>query len=340
MFKDDTFIPTGRKFRLLRVKHYLERETDASHSITMTRLLELLDEEDESDRRTLYDDVRDLEEIGTKVKIDKSVRPPRLSVEKRTFSLSELKLMIDAIASSKYLTMRASEQLIDKLKMFCSRYEANELNRQTLLTNRAKRIDNDFHNNVSVISEAIDRKKKISFDYFRLDTHQKKQYNKKEPVISPWFTVYTDDKYYMIGFDGKKRRNYRVDRMENITILDEEQDGQEEWTQFKNELPFRTQSVFNMFGEEKEQVTLRAPEYYYHAIEDKFGGILVPRREKDKSGRVYVTVDVSVSVGDQFFAWVFGMRNKITIVAPESVKKQMREMLIDVGKGYRERGNW
>ena len=339
-FKDDAFIPTDRKFRLLRVKHILERETDANHSITMTRLLELLNEENESDRRTLYDDVRDLEALGTKVKIDKSHRPPSLSVEERTFSLSELKLMIDAIASSKYLTMQASQQLIDKLKMFCSRYEANELNRQTLLANRAKRIDNDFHNNVSVISEAIDRKKKISFDYFRLDTHQKKQYNKKEPIISPWVTVYTDDKYYMIGFDGKKRRNYRIDRMENITILDEEQDGQEEWAQFKDELPFRTQSVFNMFGEGKEWVTLRAPEYFYYTIEDKFGGPLVPRREKDKSGVVYVSVDVPVAVGDQFFAWVFGMRNKITIVGPENVKEHMREMLLDVEKGYRTRGNW
>lgn len=184
MFKDDSFIPPDRKFRLLRVKHILERETDAAHSITMTRLLELLNEENESDRRTLYEDVRDLEALGTKIKIDKSHRPPSLSVEERTFSLSELKLMIDAIASSKYLTMKASQDLIDKLKMFCSRYEASELNRQTLLTNRAKRIDNNFHNNVSIISEAIDKKKKISFMYFRMDTRQKKQYNKKESVIS------------------------------------------------------------------------------------------------------------------------------------------------------------
>ena len=166
-FKDDVFFPSDRKFRLLRVKHILERETDANHSITMTRLLELLNEESESDRRTLYDDVRDLEALGTKVKIDKSHRPPSLSVEERTFSLSELKLMIDAIASSKYLTEKASRELIDKLKMFCSRYEANELNRQTLLANRAKRIDNDFHNNVSIISEAIDSKKKISFEKYR-----------------------------------------------------------------------------------------------------------------------------------------------------------------------------
>ncbi len=186
----------------------------------MTQLLELLNEESESDRRTLYEDIRDLEEIGTKIKIDKSVRPPRLSVEKRTFSLSELKLMIDAIASSKYLTMRASEQLIDKLKMFCSRYEANELNRQTLLTNRAKRIDNDFHNNVSIISSAISDKKKITFNYFRINTKGKKGYNKTSPIVSPWFTVYTDDKYYMIGFDGNMRCNYCVDCIENIRIQD------------------------------------------------------------------------------------------------------------------------
>ncbi len=88
MFKDDVFFPTDRKFRLLRVKYILERETDANHSITMTRLLELLGEEKESDRRTLYDDIRDLEAVGTKIKIDKSHRPPSLSVEERTFSLS------------------------------------------------------------------------------------------------------------------------------------------------------------------------------------------------------------------------------------------------------------
>ena len=341
MFKDDVFFPTDRKFRLLRVKHILERETDADHSITMTRLLELLGEEKESDRRTLYDDIRDLEALGTKIKIDKSHRPPSLSVEERTFSLSELKLMIDAIASSKYLTEKASRELIDKLKMFCSRYEANELNRQTLLANRAKRIDNDFHNNVSIISEAIDRKKKISFEYFRINTRGKKGYNKTSSVINPWFTLYTDDKYYMIGFDGKARKNYRVDRMENITILEEKQDGEEELAEYKKELSFRTQSMFNMFGEgEKEWVTLRAPEYYYFSIEDKFGSNLIPRHERDKNGRDYVIVEVPVIVGDQFFAWIFGMKNKITIVGPESVKKQMHEMLLDVGKVYRKRGNW
>ena len=338
----DEYLPESRKFRLLRVKHILERETDSEHSITMTRLLELLNDEVGNDRRTLYEDIYDLEYLGTQVLIDKSKRPPRLSVIKRQFSLSELKLMIDAIASSKFLTMKASQDLIDKLKQFCSRYEANELNRQTLLANRAKRIDDSFHNNVSIISNAIDKKKKISFEYFRIDTKGKKRFNKKTSIVSPWVTIYTDDKYYMVGYDGKKKKHYRIDRMTNITILDEEQDGAEALAEFKNDLPFRTQSVFNMFGDEKQWVTLRAPRHYYYAIEDKFGGNLVPRIEEDKRGVEYVVVNVPVAVGPQFFAWVFGMENYITIIGPDTVVKQMKDMLDKVRWRYerRERGNW
>ena len=145
----------------------------------------------------------------------------------------------------------------------------------------------------------------------------------------------------MIGFDGKMRKNYRVDRMENITILEEKQEGEEELAEYKKELPFRTQSMFNMFGEgEKEWVTLRAPEYYYFSIEDKFGSNLIPRHERDKNGRDYVIVEVPVIVGDQFFAWIFGMKNKITIVAPASVREQFQKMIEEVGNRYRTHGNW
>ena len=92
--------------------------------------------------------------------------------------------------------------------------------------------------------------------------------------------------------------------------------------------------MFNMFGEEKEYVTLRCPEFYYYVIEDKFGSNLVPRHEKDKSGKDYILVDVPVAVGDQFFAWIFGMKNKVQIVAPINVKKQMHDMMQYVGTRY------
>lgn len=337
MAKQDVIMLNDRKFRMLRVKQILERETDATHSITMTRLLELMNEDVESDRRTLYDDIRKLEKLGTKVKIDKSKTPPHLSVTERQFTLSELKLMIDAIASSKYLTKSASQELIDKLKGFCSRYEAAELNRQTLIANRAKRVDEEFHNNVGIISQAIDQKKKISFDYFRISTSKKKDYNKKETIVSPWASIYADDNYYMVGYtqhtySESTRQTYRIDRMTNVKILNEDQDGEQESKKFKDELPFRTQSTFNLFGGEKEFVTLRCPNYYFYVIQDKFGPDVIAHPIK---GTDSCTVNVPVAVGDAFFGWVFGMGERIKIVGPESVKEKMREMISKAAKSYR-----
>ena len=332
MAKKELVLLNDRKFRMLRVKQILERETDKTHSITMTRLLELMNEDVESDRRTLYDDIRKLENLGTKVNIDKSKTPPHLKVTERQFTLSELKLMIDAIASSKYLTKSASQELIDKLKVFCSRYEAAELNRQTLIANRAKRVDEEFHNNVGLISSAIDAKKKISFQYFRINIKNKKERNKKLSVVSPWATIYAEDNYYLIGYDREKIRYYRIDRMEDLAILDEKREGENEYKVLKDELPFRTQSTFNLFGGEKEYVTLRCPNFYYYIIQDKFGPDVIAHPIK---GEDAFTVDVPVAVGDAFFGWIFGMCDKIKIVGPKSVKDKMREMIAKAAKSYR-----
>lgn len=323
-------LPT-RKFRMLRVKQILEQETDASHSITMTRLLELLNEDVGSDRRTLYEDVQDLKYLGTKVEINKHCVPPHLKVTERIFSLSELKLMIDAIASSKFLTKSATQNLIDKLKMFCSRYEADELNRQTLLANRTKRLDADFHNNISTISLAINAGKQITFKYFRINVQGNRQYNKKEIKVSPWLMVYADDYYYMMAFDGRIMRHYRVDRMDEIAILADKRIGKEEYKKVKEELPYRTQSTFNLFGGEMKLVTLRCPTYYYFVILDKFGSNIYPMIDKKTDT---FTVTVPVAIGDQFFGWIFSMKNRVVIEGPEDVKQQMKQMLEDVSKRY------
>ena len=295
----------------------------------------------DKDRRTLYEDVRDLEYLGTKVRINKSKTPPHLNVEERFFSQSELKLMIDAIASSKFLPQQESQQLINKLKTFCSRYEANELNRQTLVANRAKRIDDYFHNNVSLISQAIEQNRRIEFQYFRINIRNQKQYDKRGHFTSPWLTLYHEDNYYLVGYDRKRITYYRIDRIEDITILDEPRQGEEDFNKLKQELPFRTQSTFNLFGGEKTMVTLWCPNFYYYLIVDKFGNSLVPRINKQEST---CEVDVPVVVNNQFLAWVVGLRNKIRIVGPEEVKKEMRTLIRSVLYFYPHStywiGNW
>lgn len=326
MAKQTYSLLPDRKFRMLRVKQILESETDASHSITMTQLLELMNEESDKDRRTLYEDVRDLEYLGTKVKISKGYTPPRLNVEERLFSISELKLMIDAVASSKFLTQSATQEIIGKLKQFCSRYEATELNRQTLLANRTKRIDTDYHDNVGILSKAIDEKRKVTFKYFRLNIHNKRSYQKKDIIVSPWILLYANDNYYLLAFDGKIMKYYRLDRIDNVQILDAKSEGEEEYKKVKEELPFRTQSSFNLFGGEKVDVTLRCPVYYYYLIADQFGTNLYPIQDKATDT---FTVTVPVAIGDQFFGWVLSMGQRVVIEGPPEVKKQMARSLRD-----------
>ena len=325
-----TLLP-NRKFRMLRVKQILEKETDADHSITMTQLLELLNEETESDRRTLYDDIRDLEHLGTKVKISKGYTPPRLNVTERQFSISELKLMIDAVASSKFLTQQATEEIIGKLKQFCSRYEATELNRQTFLANRPKRIDTEYHDNVSLLSKAIDEKKKVAFRYFRLNVENKRDYQKKEIIASPWHLIYANDNYYLLAYNRKKMKYFRMDRIDSVSILDADCDGEDEFLKIKEELPFRTLSSFNLFGGEKVDVTLRAPVYYYYLIADQFGTNLYPILEPSKK---FFTVTVPVALGDQFFGWIMSMGYKVEVVEPDKVKAFIKNKIRAIGNRY------
>lgn len=333
MAKESGRLLLDRKFRMLRVKEILERETDKYHSITMGQLLEFLNEDPDKDRRALYEDIRDLEKLGTVVDIRKGYTPPRLNVKERLFSIDELKLMIDAIASSKFLTQNATTEIIGKLKKFCSRYEASELNRQTLLSNRTKRVDTDYHNNVGILSKAIEHKNKVTFTYFRLNIKNKREYNKKDNKVSPWLMLYSNDNYYLLAYDGTIMRYYRVDRIDTVTILEEKCEGEEEFAKIKEELPFRTQASFNLFGGKKELVTLRVPVHYYFIIADQFGTNLYPIMEDNKE---YFTVSVPVAVGDQFFGWVLSMGNKVTIVGPPEVKKQMVEKIKGVLKHYEE----
>ena len=335
MAKPNYTLLKDRKFRILRVKHILESETDSAHSITMAQLLELMNEESDKDRRTLWDDIEDLESLGTKVRINKRTQPWRMNVEERLFTISELKLIIDALASSKFLSQHATQEIIDKLKSFCSRYEATELNRQTLLANRAKRIDTDFHDNVSKIAKAIDMKRKITFKYFRLNIRNKREYNKKDSVVSPWIMLYANDNYYLMAYDGKDMRYYRIDRIDTVRILTNDiSEGEEKYNKMKEELPFRTQSSFNLFGGTKTMVTLRCPVHYYYIIADQFGTDLYPMLDKDKKS---FTVSVPVAVGDAFFGWILSMGNIVSIVEPPEVREQMTKRMKEILKHY---GEW
>ena len=146
--------------------------------------------------------------------------------------------------------------------------------------------------------------------------------------------LYANDNYYLLAFDGKIIKYYRLDRLEAVTILDEKAEGEEEYKKIKEELPFRTQASFNLFGGEKTMVTLRAPTHFYYLIADQFGTNLYPIKNKDDTFTVTVPVAIGGLAGDQFFGWVLSMSDKVTIIDPPEVKKDFCRRITEVLRRY------
>ena len=190
---------------------------------------------------------------------------------------------------------------------------------------------------MSIISEAIETNHRISFEYFRIGTNNKKHFDKRKHFTSPWITLYNENNYYLVAYDRKRITYYRIDRITDVNILDEPRQGEEEYNKLKQELPFRTQSTFNIFGGERTTVTLRCPSFYYHVLVDKFGNDLVPRIDKNNN---YCEVDVPVVTSDSFFGWLFSMKRKVQIVGPKEVKKKMCEMVHGASTYYRRDSMW
>lgn len=193
----------GQKMKLFFLKDILESETDATHGITMARILELLSMRGiKAERKSIYDDLRAFREQDI---LDVTVpqgQNREYTVTSRTFELSELKMMIDAIQSSKFLSEAKTRDPIKKLEGMCSKHEAKELNRQVIIANRVKSISSGtaLFRNVDAIHRAITANAQVSFQYCDFDLKKQKHYMKKGEryVVSPWAMIYTDDNYYLL----------------------------------------------------------------------------------------------------------------------------------------------
>lgn len=328
-------IDQGNKLKLLYLKELFEERTDTEHEITIKDMQAHLDGYGISaDRRTLYQDIETLQFYGMDIEHEKNGRGYRLV--SRDFEPYEVKLMIDAVSSSRFLSERRSRELVEKLKKLCSRYERDPIQRQLRLANRVKGTSKVLHINVNEIFNAIGNNRNVRFLYFKYDTKKQKSYTKRVYEVSPWDMLYADDQYYLLAFDPEEKKAdkqfkyFRVDRMEKVETLEEQRTGGEE--REKIDMVTRTKNNFNMFGGKIEMVTLRFPNFQFEMAMDRFGHDIIPM----KDGPDHFTVTVPVAVGPHFYGWVFGLKNYVTIMGPEHVRQGMKDMLEAVGKRYRE----
>lgn len=326
-----------QKQKLLCLRQILLEKTDEKNGLTIAEIIdELKSYGIESERKSLYDDLKILEMYGLDICCAKS-STVRYYVGSREFEMPELKLLVDAIQSSKFITHKKSLSLIKKLEGLVSIHEGKQLQRQVYVANRIKAVNEKIYYNVDNIHNAIADDKQISFKYFswELDFSSPEKIVKKlrrdgaEYRVSPWALCWDDENYYMIAYDRavKMIKHYRVDKMDAITVCGEERDGKQIFNKF--DLAGYSKGVFSMFGGEQVSVTLSVANEMIGVIVDRFGKEIFVSRENEE--RFCVTVNVMLS--PQFYAWVFGLGGKIKILSPQKAVHEFKDQLRKASKG-------
>ena len=240
----------------------------------------------------------------------------------RTFELAELKLLVDAVQASKFITRKKSEELIRKIGTLASRQQASNLSRQVYVTNRSKNVNEGIYYNVDKLHDAITRETAVRFRYF--EWLPNKEYRLRRDgafyTVSPWALSWDDENYYLIGYDHdmKEIRHYRVDRMLEIAETGSSRQGGELFA--KMDMAEYTKQTFQMFGGEEAVVTLKCSNWMAGVVLDRFGQDVTILREKE-----YFLANVKVCVSPMFFAWVFGFGKDMVITEPPSVVEEMQK---------------
>lgn len=317
-----------QKKKILCIMEILLNKTDENHPLTTQQLIkELGCYGIEAERKSIYTDIEALTLYGLDI-INKKGKPSGYYIASREFELPELKLLVDAVQSSKFITKKKSEELIKKLERLTNKYEASQLQRQVYVTNRIKTMNESIYYNVDKIHVSIYGNCQIKFQYF--EWNLKKEMNlRKEGAfyqISPWALVWDDENYYMIGYDSEVGlvKHYRVDKMLKISVVEAAREGKETFQSF--DTAQYSKKTFGMFGGREEDVYLRCDNKIVGVILDRFGMDVVLRSVNECE----FEVRVNVAVSNQFYGWITGLAGAVRIQKPDNVAKEYRIFLTDL----------
>jgi len=321
----------NQKLKLLYLIKILEEKTDAAHVLSTKDIITELGRYDiTAERKSIYDDMRCLQEFGYDI-INQKEQPAGYYLASRNFEIAELKLLVDAVQSSKFITYKKSNQLIHKLEQMCSKEEAKTLNRQVFVANRIKTMNESIYYNVDKIYAAMAARVKISFlyDEWTVAKELKPRRGGKKYEVTPKALAWEDENYYLVAYDAQAEmtKHYRVDKMRSITLYDKPGDVSEEID--PAQLARRT---FGMFGGEETTVRLRFANRMAGVVIDRFGKDVAIR--PDGSDHFIARVDVVVS--SQFYGWVFGLEEAVEIISPDHVIAGYQQQLNRIKEKYSE----
>lgn len=328
----------NQKLKSVVLRDILMKYSDERHGLSVKEIIDKLEAYGISaERKSIYDDLRLLESYGCDIctSRDKTVR---YYIGSREFELPELKLLVDAVQSSKFITEKKSRELIKKVGSLASVYDAGKLQRQVFVSNRGKNPNEKIYYTVDTIHEAISENKQITFTYYEwvlsLSGQEKivKRQRHEGAVyrVSPFSLAWDDENYYLIAFDSasKEIRHYRVDKMDEVAISDEKCMGKSVFDSF--DMAAYSKSVFGMFGGEITKIRISVINSLVGVIADRFGtNIFVT---PDGEDRFSFSVDVVLS--PQFYGWLFALGDGARLVSPESAVEEYKSYLNNAAKMY------
>ncbi len=306
-----------RKVKILKLLELLRQNTDEEHPMTTNDIVDHLAAMDiPCDRRTVSQDIATLNELGYEIMATMVSHEKGYYVEDRSFSVPELKILIDAVHASSFITDKKSQELISKLAALAGSHRAEVLTRSMVAFNTRKHSNERIFYNVDHLENAILNQKKILFRYFDLDENGQRVYRREghRYVVEPVALVFNEDNYYLTCYSSRhdSTSNYRVDRMDNVEVLEE--NCGEKAIELRDQVAEYTEQAFKMYGGDSTDVVLEFNRNLIGAVYDRFGE---DTKMMAVGNRCIATVRVRIS--PVFWGWVFQFAGEMNILSPAHV---------------------
>lgn len=322
----------NQKQKLLYIAQYLMEQTDERHAVSTPQLIEYLASQGiKAERKSIYNDIDTLNDFGMDI-IRSDEHRGGYMLASRPFELAEVKLLVDLVQSSKFITEKKSRELIGKLETLTSKHDAKAMHRQVEIMGRSKTMNENIYYNVDIVHSAIHQNVKIRFHYFDWDVNKKMhlRHDGAWYEVSPWRLTWDDENYYLIAFDesANKIKYYRVDKIVDISLTETERVGKEA---FENiDMASFSKKTFGMFAGNEKTVRLRCDNSLTGVIVDAFGADVSLRPD----GNNHFIARMDVVVSSQFFGWLAGLGARVEIISPDEVREEYKTYLANIISQY------
>lgn len=321
----------NQKQKLLYLLKFFYEETDEEHTLTVNQMLDKLDQNGISAaRRSIYDDIRTLQDFGIDIVMRKS-KTCEYFLGSRLFETPELKILIDSIQSSRFITKKKSESIIKRLKQLASKPQSRKFSGQIYIYDRIKSMNECILYNVDTLHNAIAKNRKVTFRYFDYNIKREKVFRKngESYSVSPLALTFDNENYYLISYNDKYEDyvHYRVDKMVDIEISKEKRIMPKE----KFNAAEYVKPMFSMFDGEVEHITALFHISYLNVIIDRFGDNVILRETEDAE---CFQATFKAAVSPNFLLWIIGFGAGALILSPQWVADEVRNLALEAAGMY------